>query len=124
MGIREFIRKVARFLNMAQVEHKKIYIILLLGPTASCVVPFVHMVCYARILDGMLTGRLEYAMQQLFWMLGLTFVCGLTTKACWHALEVVSESCRDTVWQRTADKAFRMEYEGYEKKKTWIKSAG
>lgn len=116
MGIREFIRKVARFLNMAQVEHKKIYIILLLGPTASCVVPFVHMVCYARILDGMLTGRLEYAMQQLFWMLGLTFVCGLTTKACWHALEVVSESCRDTVWQRTADKAFRMEYEEYEKK--------
>ena len=109
MRVGEFIKKTIRFLNMAQVEHKKIYLILLLGPAASCAVPFVHLVCYAGILNGMLSGRLEYAMEQLFWMLGLTFVCGLTTKACWHALEVVSESCRDTVWQRTADKAFRME---------------
>ncbi|HJC23784.1 MAG TPA: ABC transporter ATP-binding protein/permease [Candidatus Eisenbergiella merdavium] len=116
MRLGEFIKKTIRFLNMAQVEHRKIWLILLFGPAASCAVPFVHLVCYAGILDGMLSGRLEYAMEQLFWMLGLTFVCGLTTKACWHALEVVSESCRDTVWQRTADKAFRMEYEEYEKK--------
>ena len=118
MRLRDFVKKAVRFLNMAQVEHRKVFLILLFGPVASCAVPFVHLVCYAGILDGMLTGRLEYAVRQLLWMLGLTFVCGLTTKGCWHALEVVSESCRDTVWQRTADKAFRMEYEEYEKKET------
>ena len=110
MNFCDFLKKVFRFLNMAQVEHRKIYLIFLFGPAASCAVPVVHMVCYAGILDGMLTGRLEYAVRQLLWLLGLTFVCGLTTKGCWHALEVVSESCRDTVWQRTADKAFRIPY--------------
>ena len=118
MNFCDFLKKVFRFLNMAQVEHRKIYLIFLFGPASSCAVPVVHMVCYAGILDGMLTGRLEYAVRQLLWLLGLTFVCGLTTKGCWHALEVVSESCRDTVWQRTADKAFRMDYEEYEKKET------
>lgn len=113
-----FIKKLARFFRLTQVEHKKIYFILLFGPAASCALPFIHMVCHARILDGMLTGQLSYAVQQLWRMLSLTFLCGLITKGCWQGLEVVGAGCRDTVEQRTADKAFRLEYEEFEKKET------
>lgn len=113
-----FAQELLRFFKLTQVEHKKIYLILLLGPAASCALPYVHMVYYAHILDGMLTGRLDYAVEQLVWMLFLTFVCGLITKACWQGLEVVGQSCRDTVAQRTADKAFLLEYEEFEKKET------
>lgn len=113
-----FAQELLRFFKLTQVEHKKIYLILLLGPAASCALPYIQMVCYAHILDGMLTRQLDYAVEQLIWMLSLTFVCGLIAKACWQGLDVVAHSCRDTVAQRTADKAFLLEYEEFEKKET------
>ena len=39
MNFCDFLKKVFRFLNMAQVEHRKISLIFLFGPAASCAVP-------------------------------------------------------------------------------------
>lgn len=114
----KMLDKVSRFLKMADVDRKSIYLILLFGPISSCAVPYVHIYFYAKILDCMLAGQLEPAVQNMLWLVGLTFVCGLTTKICWNSLEVACAACGENVKQRTADKAFRMDYEAYEKKET------
>ena len=118
MRIGELFKKVIRFLRMADVDNKSIYLILFLGPVTSCVVPYVHIYFYAKILDHMLGKNLQAALICMAWLVGLTFVCGLTTKGSWWALEIACASSRENVKRRTADKAFRMDYEEYEKKET------
>lgn len=118
MRIGQVLKKTKRFMRMADMDNKMIYLILFFGPVASCMVPYVHIYFYAKILDRMLEGQLQAAVINMLWLVGLTFVCGLTTKGSWWALEVACHKCRENVNRRIAERAFRMNYEEYEKKET------
>lgn len=118
MRVKNVFQKIVRFLRMVDADRKRIYLILFFGPVTSCAVPYVHLYFYAKILDHMLAGNVEAAVRNMLWLIGLTFVCGLTTKGSWWALETSCVYCRENIRQRTADKAFRMDYEEYEKKET------
>lgn len=116
MRVEKVFQKIVRFLRMVDANQKSIYLILFFGPVASCAVPYVHIYFYAKILDNMLAGKVETAFTNMLWLIGLTFVCGLTTKGSWWALETACVRCQESIKQKTADKAFRMKYEEYEKK--------
>ena len=75
MRIGQLLKKNIRFMKMADVDNKAIYWILFFGPVASCVVPYVHIYFYAKILDYMLEGQLQAAVINMLWLVGLTFVC-------------------------------------------------
>lgn len=106
------------FLRLIKKDHANIIWIMIPGALAGAAQPFVQLVFYSKILDLVLGKRYEDSVLYVVILLSSTLVLNLISQACKQAIEVLRNACNDTIYLRTADKAFSMEYEEFEKMET------
>lgn len=106
------------FIRLIKADHPGITWIFLIGSLTGAALPFVHLIFYARVLNNVLAGRYRECIGDITALLLATLVLELIYKACSQSVRALSETGADTVLLKTADKAFTMEYEEFEKTET------
>ncbi len=106
------------FLKLIQTDHPNILWIMILGALTGAVQPFVHLVFYGRVLNKVFEGKYRESITDIAILLISTFVLNLINKACRQSVTVLQETCADTIFLKTADKAYTMEYEVFERTET------
>lgn len=106
------------FIKLIKKDHPNIIPIILFGGLSAALQPFVQLVFYSKILDMVLAGLYEECIVYVVILLTSTLVLNLTAQACKQSLHVLRESINDTIYLRTANKAFTMEYEEFERTET------
>ena len=118
MKLRNVWHEFADFIKLVKTDHPNFTWIIMLGALSSGIGPFVQLFFYARILNKVISGLYQECVPEIATLLIATLVLNLTEKACTQSVNVLKEACRDTIYLRTASKAYTMEYEEYEKTET------
>ncbi len=108
----------SHFLKLIKKDHANIIWIMILGALAGAAQPFIQLVFYSKILDLVLSKSYEDCVLYVVILLSSTLVLNLISQACKQTIEVLGDACNDTIYLRTAGKAFSMEYEEFEKTET------
>lgn len=108
----------ACFIKLIKVDHPKVIWIIAVGSLTTAAQPFVHLFLYSRILNKVLSGQYQKCIMDVAVLLIVTFILGLISKACQQSIMVLKDTCADTIFLKTADKAYTMEYEEFEKTQT------
>lgn len=106
------------FVRLVKADHPNIIWVVLTGGFAGAAQPFVHLLFYARVLNGVLAGQYKECIRDIAILLISTLILNLIAKACRQSVNVLREACTDTVFLKTADKAYTMEYEEFERTET------
>ena len=121
MKISSFLENLSKFYKMIQKDHPRVLIYVFVGGIAKGIIPFISLFYSSRILDSLLNSSIEAALPQIMTLLISTFVLGCIDRACYQAMQVISEISSLTVWKQTTHKAFILEYEEFEKTETMDK---
>jgi ABC-type multidrug transport system, ATPase and permease components len=106
------------FIKLIKADHKNIVWILLLGSLTNSAQPFVHLVFFSRILNKVFAGLYRECSMDVIILLVSTLILSLIAKACSQSVIVLRDACTDSVYFQTANKAYTMEYEEFEKTET------
>lgn len=106
------------FLSLVKEDHKNVTWILFLGALCHAIVIFVELFLSSKIVNLVMLKEFRASIPYIAIMLITTLILGLIAKACDESMEVLAESCNNTIQQRLANKAFVMEYEEFEKQET------
>ncbi|BCJ96591.1 ABC transporter ATP-binding protein [Anaerocolumna cellulosilytica] len=118
MKFRKLWHDFGNLISLIRRDHKNILWIIGIGALAGAAQPFVQLVFYSKILDLILGGLYYECIKFIIILLCTTLVLNLIAQACKQSIVVLREACNDTIYLRTADKAFTMEYEEFEKTET------
>ena len=121
MKISSFLENLSKFYKMIQKDHPRVLIYVIIGGIAKGIIPFISLFYSSKILDALLNSNVEAAIPQIMILLISTFVLGCIDRACYQAIQVISEISSLTVWKQTTHKAFILEYEEFEKTETMDK---
>lgn len=106
------------FIKLIKKDHPNIIWNIIVGAITGAVQPFLHLIFYSRILDLVMNQHYEECIKYVAILLCSTLILGLISQACKQSIEVLRDTCNDTIYLRTADKAYTMEYEEFEKTET------
>jgi ATP-binding cassette subfamily B protein len=106
------------FIKLIKIDHPHILWIILVGAFTSALQPFVNLIFYSRILDKVLSGLYQKCISDVIILLVSMLVLSLISQACRQSVIVLQEASNDTIFLRTADKAYTMEFEEFEKTET------
>lgn len=118
MKFKKIWLEFSHFLKLIKKDHANIIWIMILGALAGAAQPFIQLVFYSKILDLVLSKSYEDCVLYVVILLSSTLVLNLISQACKQTIEVLGDACNDTIYLRTAGKAFSMEYEEFEKTET------
>lgn len=108
----------AHFIKLIKADHPRIIYIILTGALTGAAQPFVHLIFYSRILDKILIGEFKDSVMDIVILLVTTLILNLISKACSQSVIALREACADTIFLKTAKKAYTIEYEEFEKTET------
>ena len=108
----------ADFIQIIRADHPKVVWVILLGSLTSAAQPFVHLFFYARILNKVLSRLYEECIPEVVSLLLFVLILNLIAKACSQSVNVLRDTCTDSVLLETTGKAYTMEYEEFEKTET------
>ncbi len=106
------------FIKLIKADHKNIIWVLLLGSLTNSAQPFVHLFFFSRILNKVFAGLYKECSIDVIILLVSTLILSLIAKACSQSVIVLRDACTDSVYFQTANKAYTMEYEEFEKTET------
>lgn len=106
------------FLKLIKADHPNILWVIAVGGLAGAAGPFTQLFFYARVLDKVVKGQYKECIPDIFILLTAALALNLIKRACDQSVVVLREACADTIYLKTADKAFTMEYEEFEKTET------
>ncbi len=107
-----------KFVKLIHKDHPSIVWIIITGGLAGALQPFIQLVFSSRILDKVLAGYYKECITEVVLLLTLILAANLIAKACGQSVHVLGEACNDAIYLRTANKAYQMEYEEFEKTET------
>lgn len=93
-----------------------IKVALTVGIITTAALPYLYSVFSAEILDKLIENSYGEARKFVLVMIVVIFAVSMLSNACNRILHHYTEPCEMEIRKRTADKAFRMEYEEIEKK--------
>lgn len=106
------------FLKLIKADHPNILWIMFTGALAGAAGPFTRLFFYAGVLNKVLKGQYRECIPDILLLLVSALVLGLIEKACTQSVRVLRETCTDSIYLKTANKAFTMEFEEFEKTET------
>lgn len=118
MNFKKVWRDFTCFIKLIKADHPNIVWIIVVGSLTSAAQPFIHLIFYARILDKVFSGLYNECILDVAILLFSTLILSLIAKACNQSVNVLKETCEDSIYIKTADKAYTMEYEEFEKTET------
>lgn len=118
MKLRKLWNEFATFIKLIKVDYPKIIYIILAGSLAGALQPFLHLIFYARVLDKIYAREFKESIKDIAILLISTLLLHLISKACTQSIKALREGCKDSIFLKTADKAYTMEYEEFEKMET------
>jgi ATP-binding cassette subfamily B protein len=118
MKFKKLWHDFGNLISLIKRDHPNILWIIGIGALAGAAQPFVQLVFYSKILDLILDGFFYECIKYVIILLCSTLVLNLVAQACKQSIVVLREACNDTIYLRTVDKAFTMEYEAFEKTET------
>lgn len=118
MNFKKVWRDFTCFIKLIKADHPNIVWIIVVGSLTSAAQPFIHLILYARILDKVFSSQYNECILDVAILLFSTLILSLIAKACIQSVNVLKETCTDSIYFKTADKAYTMEYEEFEKTQT------
>jgi ATP-binding cassette subfamily B protein len=118
MKVKKVWRNFIYFLRLIRKDYPQIIWIICIGALAGAMQPFLQLIVSSRILDLVLSGLYRECTLYVIILLTSTLVLQLIAQACKQSIEVLKDACNDTIYQRTANKAYTMEYDEFEKTET------
>jgi len=119
MKIKEFWSELVAFLKLISVGNKKVLPAMVLGGFAKSIVSFIGFFFSAQILNAAIRKDFEECIVSAVALLAFQFLAGLIDKGCAQIVRSLAESCKNSVKERIAKKAFVLEYEKFEKQDTF-----
>lgn len=122
MGVKMKFKKLwydsISFIKLIKADHPGIIWVIAVGGLAGAAGPFTQLFFYSRVLNKVLKGLYKECIPDVVILLTAALVLSLIKKACDQSVKVLREACADTIYLKTANKAFSMEYEEFEKTET------
>ncbi len=118
MKLKKSWHNFVQFIKLIKKDHPSVIIIIVIGALAAALLPFVQLVFYSKILNMVMQGLYEECVLYVAIQLVVTLILGLISQACKHSINVLREACKNSIYLKTADRAFTMEYEEFEKTET------
>ncbi|ABX43471.1 ABC transporter ATP-binding protein [Lachnoclostridium phytofermentans] len=106
------------FIKLIKTDHPNIIWIIVMGALAGAAGPFTQLFFYGRVLNKVVKGQYQECILDIIILLTAALILNLIKKACDQSVIVLREACADTIYLKTAEKAFTMEYEEFEKTET------
>lgn len=110
-----------QFYRMIHNDHPRAFLYTFIAGVSQAILPFITLYLSSVILDQLLIGNYETAKQMIVILLSLSFIVGVVWRSSSQALIVIKDAAYYSVWKQTANKAYILEYEEFEKTSTMDK---
>lgn len=107
-----------KLLKLLVKERKGLMYAMIGGAIATGLSPFYNLYFYSKILEAVITKKMEIVLPYVAALLVGTLVLELIGKSCDYAMDVYYDKCNYDMAKKTAEKAFSMSYEEYERTET------
>ncbi|WP_279122842.1 ABC transporter ATP-binding protein [Holdemania filiformis] len=118
MSLKTAWQETCKFIKMMQKSEPHLLVYLFLTAMMTATVPFIPIYFSAQILDQLIAGQFHSAMQNVYWMIGISGVLGITSKALNQRFLKIQDCSENKISQRIVEKAYQLEYEELEKTET------
>ncbi len=118
MKLKKVWHESVSFIKLIKADHPNIIWIVVIGGLAGAAGPFAQLFFYARVLNKVLKGQYKECILDVLILLITALILNLIKKACDQSVIVLRETCADTIYLKTANRAFTMEYEEFERTET------
>ena len=111
MSLKTAWQETCKFIKMMQKSEPHLLVYLFLTAMMTATVPFIPIYFSAQILDQLIAGQFHSAMQNVYWMIGISGVLGITSKALNQRFLKIQDCSENKISQRIVEKAYQLEYE-------------
>ena len=118
MSLKTAWQETCKFIKMMQKSEPHLLVYLFLTAMMTATVPFIPIYFSAQILDQLIAGQFHSAMQNVYWMIGISGVLGITSKALNQRFLKIQDCSENKISHRIVEKAYQLEYEELEKTET------
>ena len=118
MRLKEAWQETCKFIRMMQASEPHLILYLFLTALITASVPFITLYFSARILNLLMISQFEPAMNNVFWMIGLSGLLTLISKALNQRFIKIRDISEYKIRQRVIEKSYQIEYEDLEKTET------
>lgn len=101
-----------------KISYPNIVVVLLTGGIIKATLPFIGLYFSAQILNQLIKGSYEKALENVVIMLAAQLLIGILGKICDQRMIIIRENSDSKVKQQIGSKAYEMEYERFEKQDT------
>lgn len=118
MSVKQIWHEFINFLKLAGTGNKGVIPAIIAVGWAKATIPFLGLYFSARILNQIVAGAYEACAQSVAVLLISQLVLGILERACYQTIDGLKQSCRNSIRQKLAAKAYELEYEEFEKQET------
>jgi len=110
MKIKLSWNSITSFIRIMKVSYPHIVVVLLTGGIIKAALPFIGLYFSAQILNQLIKGSYEKALENVVIMLVAQLLTSIVGKICDQRMVLISENSDSIVKQRIGAKAYEMEY--------------